>query len=119
MTFVDLLGLGTGVVVSGGCEDQKVVCLELFVLKLGHAGVPILELGRDLLDVTSVFLDFLNIGKGDEDINFSNGKMQKKGNRTFPKSYSVVVVVLVVEVVVVFVMTGVGNTGHGITLKLI
>ena len=30
-----------------------------------------------------------------------------------------VVVVLVVEVVVVFVMTGVGNTGHGITLKLI
>ena len=46
---------------------------------------------------------------------FSNEN--KKENRTFPKSYSVVVVVVVV--VVVLVMIGVGNLGQGITRKLI
>ena len=63
------------VVVSGGSEDQEVVCLELLVLKLGHAEVPILEFGRYLLDVTSVFLDFLINGKEDEKLIF---QMEKK-----------------------------------------
>ena len=71
LTFVRLFGLAAGVVVSGGgSEDQEVVCLELLVLKLGHAEVPILEFGRYLLDVTSVFLDFLINGKEDEKLIF-------------------------------------------------